>query len=440
MSFQAFTIAVDETGESTRLLRAMLFVIFVLVGGLFAWGGFAPMSGAVVADGAIKVESNRKSVQHLEGGIIRRIMVREGEKVIAGQPLLELDDTEPSATVNILTDNLNAMLVKEARLFAEASLRDSIDFPKELRQDRSEKTATLIRNELALFQSKRKMLLDQIALLKSQIEHASSATTSLQAQIGATEEGTRYMEEQLRAGEQLKAKHFLDNNALLELKEKLAQKREDLGEQKASLASQRQDISELELRIVNAKNDYARAADDELKEARKAIFEYQERVRPAQDMLQRKTITAPIGGQVIDLKATTIGGVIKPGDVILDIVPGMLDLILEVKIRPSDVDSVHVGQFAKVQLSAFNQRTTPMVDGTLTYLSGDALVDETGPRGESYYKAYIKTDPESVKQLGDLPLSPGMPVVAYVQTSPRTFFEYILSPLTSQLRRALTEE
>lgn len=435
-----FAVDVDDSGESTRLVRVALFVSFVLFGGMFAWGLLAPMNGAVVADGVIKVDTNRKSVQHLEGGIVRRILVREGMQVEAGQALLELVDVDTSSNVNILTDTLNALLAKEARLFAEATLSERIRFPQEVKNDRSEKTVTLVQNEEALFQSKRKTLFDQIKLLKDEISHAGSGITHLQSQISATQDGSRYIEEQIKAAERLIEKRFLDNNSLLELKGRLSEKRESLGQQNATLAQQRQNVAELELRIINLRNEYSKMADDELKETRKLIFETQERIRPAQDQLQRTTITSPTSGQVINLKATTVGGVIKPGDSILDIVPNMLDLILEVKINPVDIDVVHVGQTASVQLAAFNQRTTPMIKGKLTYLSGDALTDETSQDRSRFFLGHIKTDQESLEPIRNLSLSPGMPVVAYLQTEPRTFFQYILSPVTSQLRRALLEQ
>lgn len=436
---QLFAIPIDRSGESTRLVRSAMFVLVFFLGGAAAWASLAPISGAVVADGVVKIDTNTKSVQHLEGGIIREILVKEGEQVDVGQPLITLEDTDASSGLNILTDALNAQLAKEARLVAEASLRESITLPAELMNDPSPNTRTMVHNETALFKAKRKMLLDQIALIDDEVVHLGDAVKSLQSQIDATEEGLRYVEEQLQAGEQLIAKRALDNNSLLELKRKLMQERQSLWAQKADLAERRQSMAALKLQIVNLENDYSKTAEDDLKDTRQLIFEAREKIRPVQDSLQRKTIRSPLAGQVINLQATTIGGVIKPGETVLEIVPKSRDLIFQVKVKPKDSDSVHVGQVAKIQLSAFNQRTTPMVDGTLTYVSGDAITPQD-TRDAPYYLAHITGDVESLKLLQDRPLTPGMPVVAYLQTEPRTFFEYILSPVTSGMRRALVED
>jgi HlyD family secretion protein/epimerase transport system membrane fusion protein len=436
---QFLAIPVDESGESTRLVRAAVFIMVFFLGGAAAWGAIAPISGAVVADGIVKIDTNTKSVQHLEGGIIREILVKEGEHVDVGQPLIALEDTDASSGLNILTDALNAQLAREARLTAEASLKETMDLPQELTQDPARNIQTLVRNEEALFKAKRKTLLDQIDLINDQITHEAEAVTSLQAQIEATEEGLRYVEEQLQAGERLTEKRAIDRNSLLELKRKLTQEKQSLWEKRADLAVRRQNMAGLRLQIVNLQNEYSKTAEDELKETRQLIFEAREKIRPVLDALQRKTIRATVAGQVINLQATTIGGVIKPGETVLDIVPQSRDLIFEVKVRPRDADSVRVGQPAKIQLSAFNQRTTPLVDGTLTYISGDAIVPPN-TQDPPYYLTHVRADLEPLSPPSDRELTPGMPVIAYVQTEPRTFFQYILSPVTSGMRHALVED
>jgi HlyD family secretion protein/epimerase transport system membrane fusion protein len=198
-------------------------------------------------------------------------------------------------------------------------------------------------------------------------------------------------------------------------------------------------MAALRLQIVNLKNEYSKTAEDELKETRQLIYESREKIRPVLDALQRKTIRATVAGQVINLQATTIGGVIKPGETVLEIVPRSRDLIFEVKVRPRDADAVHMGQPAKIQLTAFNQRTTPLVDGTLTYVSGDAIVAQNN-QDPPYYLAHVRADPKSVRLPSDRELTPGMPVVAFVQTEPRTFFQYILSPVAAGMRQALVED
>lgn len=437
---QLFSIPVDTTGESTRLIRLAMVVIVFFLGGAAAWGALAPIQGAVIADGIVKVDTNTKSVQHLEGGIIREISVKEGSQVEAGQPLIVLEDTDASASLNILTDALHAHLAKEARLMAEASLREAIEFPDELKKDTSKNLQALLRNEESLYVAKRKMLLDQVKLIEEEVTHAGDAVKSLEAQMEATQEGLRYVEEQLEAGKRLDEKHAIDRNSLLELKRKLVQQKQASWQQMADLAVRRQNTAALKLQIVNLQNDYSKTAEDELKETRQLILETRERIRPVLDSLQRKTIRATIAGQVINLRATTIGGVIRPGETVLDLVPRARDLIFEIHVKPRDSDSVHIGQTAMIQLSAFNQRTTPMVNGTLAYVSGDAITSQDSRDQQPFFLAHIKVDMASVKLPDDQRLMPGVPVVAYVQTERRTFFQYVFSPLTAGMRHALAEE
>ena len=436
---QLFAIPVDQTGESTRLVRTAIFVIVFFVGGAAAWGALAPISGAVVARGIVKIDTSTKSVQHLEGGIIREILVREGDYVEKGQPLITLEDTDARASLNILTDALNAHLAKEARLVAEASLKETMELPPALTQDPSENTRALIHNEQAIFRAKRKTLLDQIELIDDQVTFEGEAGASLESQIAATEEGLDYVLEQLKAGEQLTERRALDRNSLLDLKRKLTTEKQSLFEQKAELAVRRQNMAALKLQIVNLRNDYSKTAENELKDTRQLIFEAREKIRPVLDTLQRRTIRATVAGQVIKLRATTIGGVIKPGETVLDLVPKARDRIFEVEIWPRDADSVHLGQAAKIQLSAFNQRTTPLADGILTYVSGDAIIQDNNQE-LPHYLAHIKADPDSLSLPADRELTPGMPVVAFLQTEPRTFFQYVLSPITAGMRKALVEE
>lgn len=435
-----FSVPVDETGESTRLVRRAMFIIVFLFGGVVAWGAAAPISGAVVADGIIKVDTNRKSVQHYEGGIIKEILVREGEDVEVGQPLVVLQDTDNSAELNILRDTLQGLRAKQARLMAEVSVADQVLFPQELLDGESNKTQTIVRSELALFSARRKLLTDQIKLTKDEIVHVEEAVGNLKHQIEQAKSGLAIVSEQLAAVEKLAKKRAIDRNSVLELKRKLSDQNEAIYEQKAELSIQRQSIASLKLRIVNLRNEYSKSAEDELKETGQRIYETKERIRPVLDSLQRRTIRAIIDGQIINLQATTVGGVVKPGEVIAEIVPKIRDLVFEVQIRPQDADSVYVGQRAKVQLSAFNQRSIPMIDGNLTYVSGDALTQEGANGPSAFFLAHVKSEPEALTLIGDRTLTPGMPVVAFVQTEPRTFFEYVFSPVTAGMRRALTED
>jgi membrane fusion protein, epimerase transport system len=440
LTTELLTLPADDDGHATHIVRKGVFSIVVLLGGFMLWATLAPLNGAIITEGIVKIDSNRKTVQHLEGGIVKQILVHEGSLVEKNQPLILLEDTTSSSNLNIIVDQLSALRAKEARLLAEASLKDKVTYPGELLRNDSGKIQEILRNEDALFQAKRKLVADQVALIKDQINEANAAITGYGNEVRAIEDGVRYSQDQLTASEPLLKKGFIEKTQLWNVQRTLAEKRERLGAVQGQLALQRESVAELQLRIINLRNEYAKQAGDELKDTRKLMYEQEERYRPAKDAQQRQTINAPIAGQVINLKVSTEQGVIKPGEALMDIVPSTQELILESRVSTKDIDSVHLHQRAEIQLSAFNQRTTPMISGEVIYVSGDALADEHASPPQYHYLAHIKVDKDSLKAVSKVSLAPGMPVVAYIQTHARTFSEYVLSPLVDRTRRTFKEE
>ena len=428
----------DETGISTRIVRKGMFVGVILVGGFFLWASIAPLSGAVIASGKVKISTNRKTVQHLEGGIVKQILVREGDVVKQGQPLLLLEDTKNSAELNILLDQYDALMAKSARLAAEKSLASRISFPQALLGPVTEKRKELIAKETAAFNTGRKILSDQLMLLRSELAHSQNAADSYQSQLDAIQENIRYKEEQVAMRENLLQKNFIGKGDVLNYKQSLTDKKELLGAQAADYNSTRAQISNLELRIVDVKNRYIQEADNELKEVSRQQFEIAERIRPAEDAMARRTVAAPIGGQVMALKVTTDGGVITPGQPLLDIVPPSNDLVIEVKVKNTDIDTVYPGQPAEIQLNAYNQRTTPMVQGEVIYVAGDAVEDPQ--THELTYPAHVKIKQDGLKLLSHVKVEPGMPATAYIKTQERTMMDYLISPITQRMRHTFREE
>jgi epimerase transport system membrane fusion protein len=428
----------DETGIATRVVRKGMFVSVLLVGGFFLWASFAPLSGAVIADGKIKITTNRKTIQHLEGGIVKEILVKDGDRVKLGQPLIVLEDTRNSAELNILRDQYDALLAKEARLFAEKTLAARINFPNSLIEPSSALKKELINREMAIFNSKRKMLNDQISLLRAELSHAKEAANSYQSQLTAIEENIKYKEEQLSMRESLHQKNFVGKADVLNFRQSLTDKKELFGAQSADFNNTKARISELELRVIDTKNRYIQEADSESKDVNQQMTEIAERIRPAEDTLKRRVIVAPIDGQVISLKVTTLGGVVPPGQPIMDIVPVSDDLVIEVRVKNTDIDTVYPGQKAEVQLNAYNQRTTPMVAGEVLYVAGDAVEDQQS--NQLYYPAHVQIDKAAFKDLKHVKIEPGMPATAFIRTQQRTFMEYLLSPVTQRFRHTFKEE
>jgi epimerase transport system membrane fusion protein len=270
------------------------------------------------------------------------------------------------------------------------------------------------------------------------LSHAKEAANSYQSQLTAIEENIKYKEEQLSMRESLHQKNFVGKADVLNFRQSLTDKKELFGAQSADFNNTKARIAELELRVIDTKNRYIQEADSESKDVNQQLTEVAERIRPAEDMLKRRVIVAPIDGQVISLKVTTLGGVVPPGQPIMDIVPVSDDLVIEVRVKNTDIDTVYPGQKAEVQLNAYNQRTTPMVAGEVLFVAGDAVEDQQN--NQLYYPAHVQIDKDAFKNLRHVKIEPGMPATAFIRTQQRTFMEYLLSPVTQRFRHTFKEE
>ncbi|HEX6530179.1 MAG TPA: HlyD family type I secretion periplasmic adaptor subunit [Burkholderiales bacterium] len=407
--------------------------LLVIAGGVIAfaiWAFFAPLSGAVIAPGYVKVDLNRKVVQHQEGGIVRAIKVRDGDRVSQGQELVVLDDVRIDAQLDLLRTQLDAERAKVARLEAERTLAGKPVFPKDLLK---KEYAT---REDALFRARREALDSQIGVLKRQIRESVEEANALAEQIGAEEKALKLQKEELAANERLLAQGYVQKTRLLTLQRAVAEYEARHGERRAELSKSRQRASELEFRILAMRNTYVQSATDELKESTARTFDLEERIRPSRDASERQKIAAPIAGEVVGLRVFTAGSVIGPREVLMEIVPQEKRLIIEARIRPEDINHVRPGSEADIRLTAYQSRTTPLVPGTVTYVSGDRLVDQQ--TGHPYYIVHVNV-PEKALAASSLRLQAGMPAEVFVRTDNRTALDYLLAPVTSYLRRAMRE-
>jgi epimerase transport system membrane fusion protein len=424
--------------EARLLIRIGLAVIAALFLGIGIWMAVTPLSGAAIAPGAVKVDMNRKTLQHQEGGIIKEILVRDGSHVEAGQTLLVINDVRVDANYDLLVTQLDSEMAKASRLFAESTLDGSVSYAKELLSRVEEsRVKELMRRENAVFATRRQMLDTQIKLLKEQIEEARREAAGLGEQVEAEKRAIQWQQEELRANQQLAEKGFMSNTRLLALQRGVAEYEARLGEHRAALAQARQRSGDFELRIASLRNNYMKEAADELKEATAKTYDLRERLRPSLDASQRQKVIAPVSGEVVDLRVTTVGAVVGPREPLLDIVPVNPELIIEARVRPEDITYVKVGGDADVRLSAFKQRITPTVSGKVTYVSADSLTDSK--TGATYYLTHVKLTLESLKEAGDLKLQAGMPAEVFVRTPARTPLQYLLDPLTGFLQRSFRE-
>ena len=419
-----------ELDDIKPIVRAGLLVI---AGGLVAigvWAYFAPLSGAVIAPGFVKVDLNRKVVQHQEGGIVRAVRVRDGERVAQGQELVLLDDVRIDAQLDLLRTQFDAERAKVARLEAERTLAAKPVFPKDrLKQE-------FVTREEALFRARREALDSQIAVLRRQIRETVEEADALAEQIGAEERALKLQKEELAANQRLLEQGYVQKTRLLTLQRAVAEYEARHSERRAELSKSRQRASELEFRILSMRNTYVQAATDELKESTGKMFDLEERIRPSRDASERQKIAAPIAGEVVGLRVFNAGSVIGPREVLMEIVPKEKRLIIEARIRPEDINHVLAGSEADIRLTAYQSRTTPLVPGAVTYVSGDRLVEQQ--TGAPYYIVHIDV-PEQALGAANLRLQAGMPAEVFIRTDTRTALDYLLAPVTSYLRRAMRE-
>lgn len=432
-------IEVDKAEDATRIVRAGLLIIAVFFVGIGGWVAFAPLSGAVIAEGAVKVDMNRKTLQHQEGGIVKEIRVRDGDRVRQGQVLIVLDDVRVDATLDLLRTQYDSERARNARLSADRVLADKLPFPEDLvaRAAREAKVAEVLQREETLFKARRQTLREQARLIEQQRRQSEDESVAWRKQIVAAERALQLQRDELQANRALKEKGFVGEIRVKTVDRATADYEARLGEHLAELARSRQKASELALRVKTLENQFMQAAADELKESTNKLFDLEERLRPSKDAAERQNIVAPMAGEVVDLKVTSVGAVIGPREPLLDIVPTDSKLIVEGRIRTEDINYVRVGGDADVRLTAFKARTTPVVEGKVTYVSADRLVDRA--TNLPYYTVHIDVSLDSLREAGDLKLQAGMPAEVFVKTGARTALEYLLDPVTAFIRRSFRE-
>ena len=426
--------------RSIRLhLVAGLAVAAVLAGGLGGWAAITEISGALIAPGQIVVESNVKKVQHPTGGVVGELLARDGDVVKAGQIVVRLDDTVTKANLAIVTKNLDAAMARAARLEAEQSGFDKIKFPSQLTERASDADpAAIMMSESKLFDVRVNGRTGQKAQLRERVRQLNEEIEGLSAQENAKSQEIALVEKELAGVRTLYDRHLVQLSRLVQLERDAARLSGERVQYIASKAQAKGKITETELQIIQIDKDMVSEVSKDLRETNDKIGELIERKVTAEDQLRRVDIRAPQDGVVEQSTVHTIGGVINAGDAIMLIVPQTDDLQVEAKVNPQDIDKLQVGQKTLLRLSAFNQRTTPELNGVVSRVSPDVTADQR--TGQSYYTIRVSMPVREVARLGDVRLIPGMPVEAFVQTGDRTVLSYLMKPLRDQLMRAFREK
>ena len=431
-----FTSLLDARAEGAGISRRVIWLPLAVVLALIVlWALMAPVSGAVIAPARIKVELERKTVQHREGGIVREIKVRNGQQVHAGDVLVVVDDVRSDAELSLIEDQWRAERVRNARVNAEALLARDFDIDAALASE-PDAAGHLVR-ERAQFTARRRTLDEQLSALHLQMGASRAQSTALESQIESLRESGRLATEELRLNEKLVADGYIAKARLLPLQRADAEMHARLGEARGEMALARQRSAELQARMADARNRYQQSAADELKQSSANLRELEERLRPSKDQVERQAIRSPVDGVVMGLRVTAPGEVLGAGAPILDVVPSNELLVVEARIRTQDINHVYADAHAKVRLAAFDARTTPMLPGRVTFVSPDRMTD--AETGESWFAATVEVDAAALKHHPEVQLKAGMPAELFVTTSDRTLIEYLVSPITAFTNRALRE-
>ncbi len=412
-------------------------IVFATFGVFGIWAFFAPMDSSALAPGVVVVKSHRKTVQHLDGGIIAKILVKDGDLVKQGQPLLLLDDTQIKAQLEIARAQNITLAAQVARLRAERDQLKTVDYPELLNDVGDIRTIEATSAENNVFKARISAYEGQIAVLNQRIGQISSKINGLRGQIDSKRQLTASYAEEISDLKELLAEGFADKQRLRELQRNHAMQKGEIAQLNAEIATNQMLISETRLQILQVKKQFQEEVAGKLSEAQAQLNDAEERLAANQDKLNRIVIEAPASGMVLGLTVHNENGVISPGRPILDIVPQDAELIIEAQVSPMDIDRVAVGLQAEVRFSAFKQSKTPKMDGKVIHLSADRLTDE---QGNAYYQARVELTPESRKKLGDLQLLPGMPAEVLINTGERTLFEYLAQPATNFFARSFIED
>lgn len=421
-----------------KTLISGALIVTAFFGGFGAWAVLAPLDSAAIAAGQVGIDTRRKTIQHLEGGIVGAILVREGDAVERGQALIELDDTRARASRKLLDGQWGAAKAMEARLIAERDGFADVAFPDALAQRSSEiDVSRILEGQLNIFTARKDAVTSQTRILGQQVAQMREEIEGLGAEITAQTTQLNLIAEERDAVQALLKKGFARKPRLLALQREAAEIEGRRAQNRAAIARAKQSIGETKLRIQDIHTARHSEVVEELREVQAQLVDLAERINAAADVLKRTVVYAPVSGVVVNLQVATQGGVIGPGEPLMDIVPSNDKLVIEARVKTTDIDIVHPGLPAQVRLTSFNQRTTPVLEGIVERVSADSMVDER--TGEAYYLTRINLTEDS--RLPDsLILQPGMPAEVMIVTGNRTLVEYMVKPIRESLSRAFREE
>ncbi|PNA92534.1 MULTISPECIES: HlyD family type I secretion periplasmic adaptor subunit [unclassified Pseudomonas] len=428
----------DDMPTSDRGIRRLgLTIVFVTFGIFGTWAAFAPLSNAVHGSGVVTVQNYRKTVQHLEGGIVKELHARDGDLVKKGDPLIVLDESQLSAEYESTRNQLIVARYKEARLRAERDGLDAIP-AVEMEGTDSPRAGEALNGELQVFTARHNSLQGEISVNRERIEQMKQQIVGLNEMIRTKRGLEKSYSGEIKQLRELLAEGFVDNQRLLEQERRLDMLKTEVADHESTISKTKLQIGETELQIVQLKKKFDSDVANELSDVQAKVFDLQEKEAALRDRLSRVVIRAPESGMVLDMKVHTIGGVVSAATPLLDIVPEASELVVEAKVDPKDIDRLKLGKTADIRFSAFSAATTPVIEGNLVRISADRLTDEHS--GDPYYLVRVKVSEDGMKKLGNRKLQPGMPAEVLINAGERTMLEYLLKPASNMFAQSLIED
>ena len=432
--------ASEKLPTSDKGYRKLGFgILFIALGGFILWSVTASLAIAVVAPGSVSIESFKRTVQHLEGGIVEQLLVEDGDKVEAGDTLVVLSDTQASSQLAIARSRYLINRAMEARLLAEQAGADMMEIPDDIQNVDDPRVQQVLAVQQSLFAARRQSLQSTLQALDEQSVQKREQIEGLEERMRVNVNRISSLRSEAEDFRSLFREGLGDNQRLRELERQVLQYEGDNAEFRANIAQLRSQISENSMQREIQQQEFQKEVGEQLRDAQSQIAEAEEQIISLRDQVERSVVTAPVSGTVVGRQVHTVGAVIRPGDKIMDIVPSNEGFVVEARIPTRDIDNIYIGQFAEIRFSAFNQRLTDIIDGEVVYVSADSFKDEA--TGAQYYRARVRVTEDGYTQMNDqMQLLSGMPAEIMLRTGERTFASYIAKPITDMLARAMRED
>lgn len=429
-----------DTAQPTRI---GMWVLGLGFGGFLLWAGLAPLDEGVPTSGMVAIDTKRKAVQHLSGGIVSEVFVKEGQFVKAGDPLLRIDKAVSQANYESTRQHYLTLRAMEGRLVTEQTGQGRIGFHPDLLAAKDDQLARqAMENQESLFQSRRSALQAELDAMQQSVQGHEASIQGFEGVLATRKQQQAFLKEELRGLRELVEEGYAPRNKLLELERMLAENTGSIADLQGNIQRTRRAIGELKLRMVQRRQEYRKESDGQLAEVRREVQADADKLTAATNDLERTTIRSPADGQVVGLAVQTVGGVISPGQKLMDVVPANESLLLEARVPPHMIDRVQPGLETDVRFSSFAHSPSLVLEGKVDSVSTDLITDPPSAQapGQSYYLARVSITAKGMQELGNRQMQPGMPAEVVIKTGERTVLTYLLHPLLKRMAASMKEE